>query len=152
MSAPENPPHGTAIAIDGRGVLITGAPGAGKTALALSLIGRARAGGYSAGLVADDRVLLTATGNGVTAACPPPIAGKVEIRGWGVVEAPEPVAGPVRLALIVRLVPADQALRFAVDHREEVAGREMPALRLPEGPAPTAATAVFAALGLPVWL
>lgn len=152
MSPDQSPPHGTAIVVDGRGVLITGAPGAGKTALALALIGRARQAGFGAGLVADDRVLLTAEAGGVTAACPPPIAGKVEIRGWGVVDAPDLVTGPVRLALVVRLVPAAEALRFAVDHREPVMGCELTALRLPEGPAPTAPAAVLAALGLPVWL
>ena len=152
MTTTETPPHGTAIAIDGRGVLITGAPGAGKTALALALIGRARAGGYPAGLVADDRVLLDADADGVTVRCPPAIAGKVELRGWGVVEAPEIVAGPIRIALLVRLVPPAEALRFAMDHTEQLIGRDLPALRLPAGPAPTAPTAVLAALGLPIWL
>lgn len=152
MTMTETPPHGTAIAVDARGVLITGAPGAGKTTLGLALIGRARAGGYPAGLVADDRVLLDADADGVTTQCPPAIAGKVELRGWGVVDAPEIVAGPVRIALLVRLVPPAEALRFAMDHTEQVMGRKLPALRLPEGPPPTAPAAVFAALGLPVWL
>lgn len=152
MNPDQTPPHGTAIAIGGHGVLITGAPGAGKTALALTLIGRARAAGFAAGLIADDRVVLTADGDGVIAACPPPIAGKVEIRGWGVVDAPEVASDPARLALVVRLVPGAEALRFAMDHSEQVLGRALPALRLPEGPPPTASAAVFAALGLPVWL
>ena len=146
------PAHGTAVALDGRGVLITGAAGAGKTALALALIRRARAGGLAAGLVADDRVRLAADADGITAACPDPIAGKVEIRGWGVADAAGMMAGPVRLALLVRLVPPADALRFAVDHRETLSGHALPCLRLPEGPAPTAPAAVLAALGLPVWL
>ena len=146
------PVHGTAVALDGRGVLITGAAGAGKTTLALTLIRRARAGGLAAGLIADDRVHLAAEAGGLTAACPEPIAGKIEIRGWGVADAAGLAAEPARLALLVRLVPPADALRFAADHGETLCGCALACLRLPQGPTPTAPTAVLAALGLPVWL
>lgn len=148
----ETPPHGTCVSIDGKGVLITGASGAGKTALALMLIRRARAGGVEAGLVADDRVILDGDGSGVIARCPPPLAGKLEVRGWGIADVTDIAVPFARLALLVRLVAPKDALRFAQEHRETLEGHCLPCLRLPEGPIGSAATAVFAALGLPVWL
>lgn len=147
----ETPPHGTCVAIDGKGVLITGASGAGKTALALTLIRRARAGGIEAGLVADDRVILDSDAGGVIARCPAPLAGKVEIRGWGIADVGDIAIETVRLSLLVRLVAPEDALRFAQEHRETVEGHSLACLKLPEGPAASAPTAIFAALGLPVW-
>lgn len=82
------------VALDGRGVLITGAVGSGKSSLALALIDR------GAELVGDDGVTLEAR-NGRTWAAPPPnIAGKLEIRNVGLVDLPA-TAAP--LALVVRL-------------------------------------------------
>jgi serine kinase of HPr protein (carbohydrate metabolism regulator) len=148
----DSPPHGTCVAIGGKGVLVTGASGAGKTALALTLIRRARAGGIEAGLVADDRMILVEGADGLMARCPAPLAGKIEIRGWGIADVGDIAIEAVRLSLLVRLVAPKDALRFALDHRETVDGHSLACLKLPEGPAATAPTAVFAALGLPVWL
>jgi len=50
--------HGTALLIGDRGVLITGASGAGKTTLALTLIDHCRVRGLFARLISDDRVLV----------------------------------------------------------------------------------------------
>ncbi|MBO6637062.1 MAG: HPr kinase/phosphorylase [Roseitalea sp.] len=148
----EHPPHGTCVAIDGQGVLITGPSGTGKTVLALMLIRRARAGGLDAGLVADDRVIVESDANGVTARCPPPLAGKVEIRGWGIADVGDVAVEAVRLSLLVRLVAPREALRFAQDHGETIEGHRLTCLRLPQGPAVSAPAAIFGALGLPVWL
>lgn len=148
----EDTVHGTAVLLDECGVLITGAAGAGKTSLALTLIRRARSDGHAAGLVADDRVVLSSNMQGVAIACPEPIIGQVEVRGWGIADVSDLVVGPARLALLVRLVPAAQAQRFAMDSTETVQGHDIPCLHLPAGPPSTAATAVFAALGLPIWL
>ncbi|MCR9090106.1 HPr kinase/phosphorylase [Oceaniradius stylonematis] len=148
----DTPPHGTCVALGGKGVLITGASGAGKTGLALTLIRRARAGGIEAGLVADDRVILEPDASGIIARCPAPLAGKIEVRGWGIADVSDIAVPSVRLALLVRLVAAGDALRFAQEHRETVEGHGFPCLRLPTGPTASAPAAVLAALGLPVWL
>jgi len=148
----ETPPHGTCVAIDGNGVLVTGTSGAGKTGLALTLIRRARSGGFEAGLVADDRVILESDECGVTARCPVPLAGKIEIRGWGIADAAEFAVPSVRLMLLVQLVAWQDALRFAQEHQETVEGHSLACLKLPEGPTASAPAAIFAALGLPVWL
>ena len=82
------------VAIGGQAVLIRGAPGSGKSSLALALIDR---GGE---LVGDDGVTLERREGRVWAAPPPVTAGKLEIRNVGLVEL-HPTAAP--LALVVRL-------------------------------------------------
>lgn len=69
----------TCVAVGGRGVLITGEPGVGKSALALALIDR------GAVLVGDDGVLLEPRAGALWAHPAPMIAGKLEIRGVGIV-------------------------------------------------------------------
>ena len=146
------PMHATAVTLDGRGVLITGSAGSGKTSLALTLVRRARTGGLEAGLIADDRVFLGRTENGILMSCPPELAGKAEARGYGIVNTSAIMAEPTPLALMVALVPEAEAQRYQVDHTVPIDGLLLPAMKLPQGPPPTAPTAIFSALGLPVWL
>ncbi|MDB5692000.1 MAG: aldolase [Alphaproteobacteria bacterium] len=87
--------HATCIAIAGRGVLIRGRSGSGKSDLALRLIDR------GARLVSDDYTILTGQDGRVLARPPDAIAGKLEIRGVGIVDLP-PVAD-VPVCLIVEL-------------------------------------------------
>lgn len=87
--------HASAVAQAGRGLLILGASGAGKSALALDMMAR------GAALVADDRVILTREGAALIGACPPQLAGRIEARGVGILNAAP--AGPVPLALVVDL-------------------------------------------------
>lgn len=91
--------HGTCVAFGGHAVLLRGAPGAGKSDLALRLID----GGAT--LVADDRVRLVRDGDLVVAAPPGALAGMLEIRGIGLFELPH--AGPLPLRLIADLVAPD---------------------------------------------
>ena len=149
MSAPDQPVHATCVAIAGHGVLIRGAPGSGKTVLALELIRRARHAGIAAGLVADDRTQLQRTGSTVTASCPPPIAGLVEIRGFGISNAAAIAAGPAPVVLVADLVARALTERVAEGQTEDLLGIAVPQLRLEAGPSPGAAGAVLAALGLP---
>lgn len=116
----------TCVAIAGRGVLIEGAPGSGKSSLALALIDR------GAGLVGDDGVLVRARAGRVLAAPHPNIAGKLELRNVGLIDLP--VAGEVAVALVVCLDAA--APRF-VDTAEvlEICGLPVPLIRLwPDSP------------------
>ena len=87
--------HGSCVAIDARGLLILGPSGAGKSTLTLQLMA------FGAGLVADDRTLISTDGGHICAQCPAAISGLIEARGVGVLAAaPHP---PVRLALVVDL-------------------------------------------------
>ncbi len=85
--------HATCIALQGRGVLLRGAPGAGKSDLALRLI----EGGAS--LVADDRVSLASEDGRLVAAPPAPIAGLLEVRGVGIVSMDHLPRCPVDLVV-----------------------------------------------------
>ncbi len=82
----------TAVAIDGRAVLIEGASGSGKSSLALALIER------GALLIGDDAVTLERRRDELFANPPPNIAGKLEIRGVGLVDMPT-TSAPLALAI-----------------------------------------------------
>lgn len=76
--------HACAVVIGEAGLLIRGASGSGKSALALALIEEALARGRFARLVADDRVLLRRAGGRLIAEPHPAIAGLLEERGRGI--------------------------------------------------------------------
>lgn len=92
-AAPPDPPseqtlHASCVAFDGRGLLILGSTGSGKSALALGLMA------LGAKLVADDRTHLARRGDRVVASAPEAIGGLIEARGLGIlsVDALEEVA------------------------------------------------------------
>lgn len=85
--------HATAVALNGRGLLILGPSGAGKSSLALDLMA------LGAGLIADDRVALSRQGGRLIAACPPALAGRIEARGLGILRAHAAPPAPVVLAV-----------------------------------------------------
>jgi HPr kinase/phosphorylase len=82
--------HGTAVAIDGWAVLLNGKSGTGKSDLAFRLLDR------GATLIGDDYVELH---HGETLRVSPAdgLAGKLEIRGIGIVERPYQTGVPLRL-------------------------------------------------------
>ncbi|MBN2907146.1 MAG: HPr kinase/phosphatase C-terminal domain-containing protein [Rhodobacteraceae bacterium] len=87
--------HASCVALNGRGVLILGASGAGKSGLALQLMG------LGACLVADDRTVLMPTpdGPGLIASAPAAIVGRIEGRFVGLLHAPALPQAPVALAV-----------------------------------------------------
>ena len=72
--------HASCVSVDGKGVLIMGASGSGKSALALQLMA------YGANLVADDRVILS-DANGLHASAPENIKHGIEARYVGLLNA-----------------------------------------------------------------
>jgi HPr kinase/phosphorylase len=91
--------HASAVAVQGRGCLITGASASGKSTLSLEMIA------LGAELVADDRVDVRRTVEGLMLSAPPPIAGMIEARGIGILRLP--TRRDVPLALIVDLDEAE---------------------------------------------
>jgi HPr kinase/phosphorylase len=91
--------HASAVVIAEAGVLIRGASGLGKSALALTLITVAANRGWSARLVGDDRIEVSARSGRVVARGHAAIAGRIERRGQGVVEVPFAPAAVVRLVV-----------------------------------------------------
>ncbi|WP_174275086.1 HPr kinase/phosphorylase [Sphingomonas bacterium] len=91
--------HATCVAIGGRGVLLMGPPGAGKSDLALRLIDR------GALLVADDAVTLGRDGDALRATCPATIGRRIEVRGVGIVEVAAAAGAPIALGVILDGTP-----------------------------------------------
>jgi serine kinase of HPr protein (carbohydrate metabolism regulator) len=95
----------TAICVEDVGVLLRGAPGSGKSDLALRLID----GG--AELIADDGVELARAGARLMlrlpAAVPPATQGRLEVRGIGIL--PVPTVETAALGLVVELLPPGAA-------------------------------------------
>jgi len=96
--------------------LIEGESGAGKSDLALRLIDR------GATLISDDYTLLQRAGSELIASPPDTIAGKIEVRGLGLIDTPYVEKIPV--ALLIRLTDAPERLPLADDVRR-IAGLDI---------------------------
>ena len=149
VAQPENI-HGTAILIGERGVLITGASGAGKTTLALTLLDHCRARGLFSRLIGDDRLLAAARAGRLVCRVPATIAGLAEVPGF--MPCPLPFEPGGVIDLHVRLVPKADMARFQEEISEPVAGCPVPRIDLAERNAATALPAVMARLSIAPFL
>ncbi len=102
--------HASCVALDGKGVLIRGASGVGKSQLAHILILRAPLYGREAVLVADDRVLLERREEAVFASAPDNLKGLLEIRGLGIAHMPN--RQDIRLRVVIDLVTPSELPRL----------------------------------------
>jgi HPr kinase/phosphorylase len=109
--------HASCIAHRGRGLLILGASGAGKSGLALEMLA------LGAELVADDRTLLRREPGAIIADAPDSLRGLIEARGVGILRAR--AHGPVELALAVDLDRAEPA-RLPPDRRLDLFDSDLP--------------------------
>src|SRR5579864_703645 len=114
--------HATCVAFGGRGVLLRGPPGSGKSDLA------ARAIEAGARLVADDRVTLVRRSVTIVASAPPSIRGMIELRGLGILRIDSDAETPV--ALVVDLVAAHEVERMPEPGCCDILGVELPLIRL----------------------
>jgi len=100
--------HASTVATEGRAVLITGPSGSGKSDLALRMLDR----GFS--LVSDDQTIVKRDGKRLLASAPHNIAGKLEIRGIGIIDMDR--TDNVPIVLVVELTSDIQ--RLPDDSRE----------------------------------
>ena len=144
--------HGNLIAIDGKGVLITGYSGSGKTLLALHLFRRCHIAKIKADWIADDQVMLDQRNNQLIGSSPGSIRGKVEIRGFGIVEMPVSNLQQTEIALHVVLDSQANIVRLWDGQSSMVAGVPIDTLTLSANNVEAAGNAVLAMLGHPVWI
>lgn len=137
--SPARPPiHATTVAVrrggGWRGVMILGASGAGKSDLALRLTGR----GWR--LVSDDYTQVWPSAGALYARAPAAIAGRIEVRGLGIVSAAtRPL---VRVALALDCAPGPLE-RLPEPQQRDFVGVRLPFLTL--DPRPASAVDVVAA-------
>ena len=113
--------HASCVSIKGRAVLIEGRSGEGKSDLALRLIDR------GAALVSDDQTICQRQSGKLLATPPVTIAGRIEVRGVGIIEMPHVERVPVALLIVILDAPP----RFPEDARKRrIAGIDVPVLAL----------------------
>lgn len=121
---------GVAVAIGGQAVLLRGAPGSGRSDLALRLIDE---GGR---LVSDEQVELQRRGHRIFAAAPrqmpAELRGRIEARGLGIVPVPHALE-PQPLAWVVDMMPAAQIERLPAAAEASYLGIGIPLLLLDPG-------------------
>ncbi len=117
--------HASAVAFDGRAVLILGASGSGKSTLALELIAL---GGT---LVSDDRTVVRVRNGALWLDAPAALKGRIEARGLGILAT---VSAPAIARVAVDLNQVETA-RLPEPHVVNVAGVDLPCLRKVESPA-----------------
>ncbi|WDR06909.1 hypothetical protein PSQ90_05525 [Devosia rhodophyticola] len=116
MSNPQNV-HGTGLMLGQTGILVRGPSGSGKSVLALALLERWEMMGKLALLISDDQVLLNAGHGHLQMQAPASIAGKMELRGRGIVSRPMLESAPLHLVIdlveTLERMPPEEA--FAVE-------------------------------------
>jgi serine kinase of HPr protein (carbohydrate metabolism regulator) len=123
--------HGTSVALGRRAALLRGGSGSGKSDLALRFMALQGEGELKAQLVADDQVWAVVTANGSLIVSPPDtIAGKLEVRGLGIVSVP--FLSQARLVLVCDLVKAENMPRMPPEpwERTMIAGVPVPTVKL----------------------
>lgn len=109
--------HATTVCLAGRGLLILGAAGSGKSSLALQLMA------YGADLVSDDRTIVEERDGTVIASAPTALRGKIEARGIGILVTEPAVACPV--VLVVDLDQIEEA-RLPPDRETTILTQRIP--------------------------
>lgn len=130
--------HGTCVALScaghTMGVLFQGAPGTGKSSLALRLIdqtgfGTGSAEPIQACLISDDQVLLEEFDGVLTATAPDAIKGLLEVRGIGIIKVQTTVA-PVRVEMVIAHATSSGIDRIPEPEVIELAGLILPVHRI----------------------
>jgi serine kinase of HPr protein (carbohydrate metabolism regulator) len=114
--------HASCVELGGTGVLLLGESGSGKSDLALRLIDA------GARLVADDRTELRRDGARLIASPPATIAGRIEVRGVGIVNIAH--VRECAIGLAVDLVPRDRVERLPAAQNRAWLGIDTPLLAL----------------------
>lgn len=114
--------HATAVALGDAAAIIVGPSGSGKSDFALRCLAMAPNPicARSFKLVSDDQTQLSIVDGRLIATCPPTIAGKIEVRGIGIVEVNW--CDNLEVALIVNLTQRHVLRLPAEEERERLLG------------------------------
>ena len=138
--------HCCVVEIAGLGILIEGPSGSGKTSLALGLLERAEVKGIPGFLVADDQALLESKNGELVASVPGALAGKAEIRGFGI--SLRAYRESTAVHLVVELVEDELVERMPEQITRPYRGMELPYTQVPIRHEAAAARIVFAHLDM----
>ena len=125
MADPTTVVHASAVAWAGRGLLIRGASGKGKSGIALDLMSR------GAQLVADDGVVLERTEAGVMMHAPETLQGMIEARGLGLLSADYLAQAPLSAVLDLDAPETD---RLPPRRETTLLGQKVPLLHFFDSP------------------
>lgn len=131
MGGPQQPDgntihtHASCVAVEDRALLIRGASGSGKSALALQMMG------LGAQLVSDDQVILRVENGRVLASAPDSIRGLIEMRGVGLLHAEAVQNVPVQAVLDLDQTETE---RLPEARRTDLLGQQLTLLFRAEGP------------------
>ncbi|MET0743483.1 MAG: serine/threonine protein kinase [Microvirga sp.] len=100
--------HAGCVVVGEAGILIRGAAGAGKSSLGRDIVLQARRRHLFALLVSDDRTLIANRHGRLVASPPAAIAGRVEVRGTGIIRQPFEPAAVLRLVIDLSADPPDR--------------------------------------------
>jgi HPr kinase/phosphorylase len=123
--------HGTCVAFGTNAALLRGDSGAGKSDLALRFLALPAEADRQPKLIADDQVWIEAPdGSELLVGAPPTLAGKIEVRGLGIMPVAHLAQG--RLVLVVDLVSRNEVPRIRPEPPQTVtiAGVAVPRLLL----------------------
>ena len=133
--APSDTLHGVLMDIYGKGILITGASGSGKSEIALELIKRGHV------LIADDRVDVSRIHNSIVGHSPELLVGMLEIRGIGIIDVAKMFGASALLSkdnidMVIHLEKFDPTADYARIGNEDdlfttILGVDIPTLVLP---------------------
>ncbi len=133
--AMEDTISGTLLSVYGKGVLLTGESGMGKSETALELIRNGHM------LISDDRVDVTHFHNTITGHSPEITKGLLEIRGIGIIDAEKMFGASVlsersTIDMVIHLVNFDENVEYnrvgdEERHITKILGMEIPTIILP---------------------
>lgn len=122
--------HASCVAFGNKAVLVRGKPGGGKSDLVLRLIDGQ---GFGLGdtllrarLVADDQTILFREKDVVIASPPKILAGKLEIRGWGIISVSYKPKAMLRLVIDLRPKAEITRMPEPADLTTTILGLEFP--------------------------